>query len=114
MRLLSFALSTAGYGETTIGMSLASQLRPLGVQTHFVCSPISEKVLKRSGFPYTTIEQQMGPLARLLSDEAVSKFSPDAILLSDYYTFTGVFENRFRLEPWFIEEYNLPILPIEP
>lgn len=113
MKLLFFALSTAGYGETTIGMSLAEQLRPLGVDSHFICSPISEKVLKRTGVRYTTIDQRMGRLARLLIDEAVSDFGPHAIVLADYFTFTGVFENRFGLEPWFVEEYQLPILPID-
>jgi hypothetical protein len=113
MRLLFFALSTAGYGETVIGLSLAEQLQPLGVQSQFVISPVSEQVLRRSGFPSTTIEPRMGRLARLLIDEAVSEFRPDAIVLADYYTFSGVFEHRFGLRPWFIEEYQLPILPID-
>jgi hypothetical protein len=113
MNLLFFALSTAGYGETVIGVSLAEQLRPLGVQSHFVISPVSEQVLKRSGIRYTVIEQQMGPLARLLIDEDVSQFRPDAIVLADYYTFSGVFQHRFGLRPWFIEDYQLPILPID-
>jgi hypothetical protein len=113
MRLLFFALSTAGYGETVIGTSLADQLRPLGVESRFVISAISEPVLKRSGIPFTVIDPKMGKLARLLIDEEVASFRPDAIVLADYFTFSGVFQNRFRLEPWFIEEYQLPILPID-
>ncbi|HEU5421322.1 MAG TPA: DUF6365 family protein [Streptosporangiaceae bacterium] len=113
MRLLFFALSTAGYGETVIGLSLAGQLQPLGVQSHFIISPVSEKVMKRSGFPTTSIEPRMGRLARLLIDEAVRDFRPDAIVLADYYTYSGVFRNRFGLRPWFIDDYQLPILPID-
>ncbi|MGW1022914.1 DUF6365 family protein [Streptomyces sp. NPDC002577] len=113
MRLLFFALSTAGYGETVIGTSLAQQLRPLGVQSHFVISAISEPVLKRSGIPHTLIDQKMGPLARLIVDDLVETYRPDAIVLADYFTFSGVFQNRYRLQPWFIEEYGLPILPID-
>lgn len=113
MRLLFFALSTAGYGETVIGMSLARQLQPLGVESHFIISPVSAQVLARSGIRHTVIDQRMGPFARLLIDEDVSQFRPDAIVLADYYTFTGVFEKRFGLRPWFIEEYQLPILPID-
>jgi hypothetical protein len=113
MRLLFFALSTAGYGESIIGLSLADQLQSAGVQSHFVISPVSETVLKRSGFEYTLIEPKMGPLARILIDDVVETFRPDAIVLSDYFTFTGVFQNRFKLAPWFIEEYGLPILPID-
>jgi len=113
MNLMFFALSTAGYGETVIGLSLARQLEPLGVRSHFVISPVSEQVLRRSGIPFTTIEPRMGRLVRLLLDEEVSQFKPDAIVLSDYYTFTGVFRERFGLESWFIEEYGVPILPID-
>ncbi|QMU73251.1 DUF6365 family protein [Streptacidiphilus sp. P02-A3a] len=113
MKLLFFALSTAGYGETVIGTSLADQLRPLGVQSHFVISEISAPVLKRSGIPHTVLDPRMRGLARLLLDELVAEFRPDAIVLADYFTFTGVFQNRYGLEPWFIEEYQLPILPID-
>jgi hypothetical protein len=113
MKLLFFALSTAGYGETVIGMSLARQLQPLGVESRWVISPVSEQVVKRSGLRYTLIEQNMGRLVRLLIDEDVREFQPDAIVLADYYTFSGVFHNRFGLHPWFIEEYQVPILPID-
>jgi hypothetical protein len=113
MNLMFFALSTAGYGETVIGLSLARQLEPLGVRSHFVISPVSEQVLARSGIPFTTIEPRMGRLVRLLLDEEVSQFKPDAIVLSDYYTYTGVFRERFGLHAWFIEEYGVPILPID-
>ena len=113
MNLMFFALSTAGYGETVIGLSLARQLEPLGVRSHFVISPVSEQVLRRSGIPFTTIEPRMGRLVRLLLDEEVAQFKPDAIVLSDYYTYTGVFRERFGLDSWFIEEYGVPILPID-
>ena len=113
MNLMFFALSTAGYGETVIGLSLARQLEPLGVRSHFVISPVSEQVLKRSGVPFTTIEPRMGRLVRLLVDEDVRQFKPDAIVLADYYTYTGVFRERFGLDSWFIEEYGVPILPID-
>jgi len=113
MNLMFFALSTAGYGETVIGLSLARQLEPLGVRSHFVISPVSEQVLKRTGIPFTTIEPRMGRLVRLLVDEDVRQFRPDAIVLADYYTYTGVFRERFGLDSWFIEEYGVPILPID-
>ena len=113
MNLMFFALSTAGYGETVIGLSLARQLEPLGVRSHFVISPVSEQVLRRSGVPFTTIEPRMGRLVRLLVDEDVRQFKPDAIVLADYYTYTGVFRERFGLDSWFIEEYGVPILPID-
>lgn len=113
MKLLHFALSTLGYGETLIGMSLADQLKAAGVESHFVISPISERVLKRSGHSYTVIDESMGRLARLIVDDEVARFRPDALVLSDYFTFCGVFDRYFGLEPWFVEEYGLPIMPVD-
>lgn len=113
MRLLFMAMSSAGYGETLIGMSLARQLRRAGVQSHFVIDTTSETLLRGSEFPYTVLDASMGALARLLVDEAVDGFRPDAIVLSDYFTFYGVFAKRFRLDAWFVEDYGLPILPID-
>ncbi|MGH3416223.1 MAG: DUF6365 family protein [Actinocrinis sp.] len=113
VRLLFMAMSSAGFGETLIGMSLARQLRRAGVQSHFVIDGTSETLLRGSEFTYTVLDASMGPLARLLVDEVVDGFRPDAIVLSDYFTFHGVFSKRFRLDAWFVESYGLPILPID-
>jgi hypothetical protein len=113
VRLLHFAMSTLGYGETLIGLALADQLVDAGVESHFVITPISETVVRRSGHPYTVIDAPMGGLARLIVDDLVREFRPDALVLSDYWTFVGIFERQFGIDSWFIEEYELPILPID-
>lgn len=113
MKLLFFAMSSAGYGETLIGMSLARQLRPAGIETYFICEPMSEKLLRGSGFPYLVLDRSMGGFARLLVDDTVASFRPDAIVLSDYFTYCGVFPKRYGLDPWFIDRYRLPIIPID-
>lgn len=113
MRLLFMAMSSAGYGETLIGMSLARQLARAGVQSHFVIDTASEKLLRGGPLPYTVLDASMGRFARLLVDERVSEFQPDAIVLSDYFTYGGVFAKRFGLDPWFVEQYGLPIMPID-
>ncbi len=113
MRLLFFAMSSAGYGETLIGMSLARQLKPAGIECFFVIEPMSEKLLHGSGFPYVVLDRSMGRFATLIVDDAVATFRPDAIVLSDYFTYCGVFPKRYGLDPWFIDKYGLPIMPID-
>jgi len=113
MRLLHLALSTLGYGETLIGVSLADQLRAADVESHFVVTERGRGVLASSGHGHTVIDPAMGRLARLIVDDVVADFAPDALVLDDYFTFCGVLEDHFGLDPWFVEEYGRPILPID-
>jgi hypothetical protein len=113
MKLLFLALSQRGYGETVIGMSLARQLAPLGVRSHFVVEASAEHLLRHSGFAYSVISEEMGPLAGLVIDDIVSTVEPDALVLSDYVIYTRTMRSAFRLDPWFIDRYDLPIVPID-
>lgn len=117
MRLLFSAVCSTGFGETLIGVSLADQLRKVGVTSHFIIEPHALRTLvrdrKHPGHEYTVLEPQMGPLARLLVDEAIATFRPDAIVLADYLTHCRTFTRRYRLDPWFIESHGLPVIPID-
>jgi hypothetical protein len=113
MKLLFLALCQRGYGETLTGMSLARQLSALGVESHFVVEASAEHLLRRSGLDYSVISEAMGPLAGLVIDGIVSAVRPDAIVLSDYVIYTEVMRTQFRLDPWLIDRYDLPILPID-
>jgi Family of unknown function (DUF6365) len=113
VKLLFLALSQRGYGETVIGLSLARQLAPLGVQSHFVVESAAEQVVARGGFPYSVLDVAAGPLARLVLDEVVANVRPDAIVLADYLIYFRTMYTEFRLNPWFIDRYRLPIIPID-
>jgi hypothetical protein len=113
MRLLFLALSQRGYGETVVGMSLARQLRPLGVQCHFVVEAKAEPVLCHAGFGYTVLSESMGPLAGQVLDDVVAEFKPDALVLADYLIFSRAMRTVFMLDPWYIDRYRLPVLPID-
>lgn len=113
MKLLFLAMSQRGYGETVIGMSLAQRLSAIGVQSHFVVEAAAEHLLRRSDFAYSVISESMGPLVRLVIDGIVSEVEPDALVLSDYVIYTRVMRNHFRLDPWFIDRYGLPVLPLD-
>jgi hypothetical protein len=62
---------------------------------------------------YTVVDPAMGRLARLIIDDVVDQLDPDALVLDDYFTFCGVLQDRFGLDPWFVDEYSLPVFPID-
>ncbi len=113
MKALFFAMAMGSFGETLIGESLARQVASRGVESQFVIEPISEKLLADSGFVYHVLHPEMGPLAQSAVDGIVGEFGPDVLVLSDYFLFSEVFKYRFGLDPWFIDRYRLPILPID-
>jgi len=113
MRLLFLALSQHGYGETVIGMSLARQLLPLGVESRFVVEATAEPVVSHGGFGYTVLSESMGPLAGRVLDDVVAEFKPDALVLADYLIFSRAMRTIFLLDPWYIDRYRLPVLPID-
>jgi len=117
MGLLFSAVCPTGFGETLIGVALADQLRRLGVTSHFIIEPHALKLLARStkdpGHEYTVLEPQMGSLAKLLVDDAIATFRPDAIVLADYLTHCRTFTRTYHLDPWFIESHGVPVIPID-
>jgi len=113
MKVLVLAMSSAGYGETLIGLTLARDLAGMGMPVRFVIDTMSVSLLRAAQFPYVALDAQMGPLAALLVDQEVANFRPDVIVLSDYFTYCGVFAKRFGLDPWFIDRYGVPIVPID-
>jgi hypothetical protein len=117
MRLLFSAVCPTGFGETLIGVSLADQLRKLGVTSHFIIQPHALRMLVRSrndpGHQYTVLEPEMGSLAKLLVDDAIATFRPDAIVLADYLTHCRTFSRTYHLDPWFIESRGVPVIPID-
>jgi hypothetical protein len=106
-------MASGGCGETLIGLTLARQLREYGVESQFVIESRSEMLFADGGFRATTLEPKMGALAMLLVDEVVRNFRPDCIILADYLTYCGAFKTRYGMERWFIDRYELPILPID-
>lgn len=116
MKALFFAMCPSGAGETLIGLSLADQIRPLGVTSHFIIEPHARDLLdhgRRTRYAHTVLEPEMGPYARLMVDDIVRRFSPDLIVLADYFTHVGPMRRRYGMDPWFIDSYQLPVVPID-
>ena len=100
-------------GQLLLGCSLAAGLRRIGVQSHFIASDGAEQILRGYGFPHMLISPQMGMLAKILIDDFVRTVRPDAIMLAEYLNYTHVMSAHFRLDPWFIESYGVPVIPID-
>ncbi|MBL8175732.1 MAG: hypothetical protein JNK48_13745 [Bryobacterales bacterium] len=113
MNILFLALSSAGYGETIIGLSLARSLRDQGHKAHFIIDCISSGLFSGGEFPHTVLEPQMGPMITLVMDSVIAEFKPEVIVLADYFTYCGVFSKRYKVDPWFIEQYGIPIVPVD-
>jgi len=52
-------------------------------------------------------------LAKILIDDVVRTVRPAAIVLAEYLNYTHVMAAHFRLKPWFIESYGVPVIPID-
>jgi Family of unknown function (DUF6365) len=113
IKLLFISPSPRSSGQLLLGCSLAAELRGIGVQSHFVASDGAEQTLRGYGFPHTLISPQMGMFVKLLIDDAVRTVRPAAIVLAEYLNYTHEMSARFHLNPWFIESYGVPVIPID-
>jgi Family of unknown function (DUF6365) len=113
VRLLHIALSTAAVGETYIGLALAGQLAEAGVQSHFVTATNGAALVGQHGYPGTVLDRVTGADARAVLDRVVAEVRPDAAVLVDYITYVRAMRRRLHLDPWMVEDYGLPVLPVD-
>ena len=52
-------------------------------------------------------------LVKILIDDVVKTVRPAAIVLAEYLNYTHVMSAHFHLNPWFIESYGVPVIPID-
>ena len=112
-RVLFLALTPHGFGETLIGLALADQIASDDLTCRFIVEPAARTLLQDSRHEFDVIEPDMGVLCWLVIDDVVRSFRPDIIVLSDYFTYTAVLRWRYRTDPWRIENYGVPIVPID-
>lgn len=113
MKALFLAASSEAWGETLIGLSLARKARYAGVESRFVIDPHTQLLLADSGFAYEVLDPGNAEAAERLIDAAVRDFAPDAIVLSDYFMYVRLADIREGFDPWFIDRYKRPIVPID-
>ncbi|WP_405816052.1 DUF6365 family protein [Streptomyces sp. NBC_01390] len=113
MRLLNFALSTAAYGDTLIGLSFTDQIRQPGIEQHFVVSEAAVPLVSSRGYDYTVLKAHGTRSAEKQIDDCIRRFRPDAMVLADYLNYWGTLIRQYDTDPWFIDRYGLPLLPID-
>ncbi|MFG3106925.1 DUF6365 family protein [Streptomyces tendae] len=106
MRLLNFALSTAAYGDTLIGLSFTDQIRRPGIEQHFVISEAAVPLVRSRGYDYTVLEPPGTRPAQEQIDACIRRFRPDAVVLADYLNYWGTLIRQYDTDPWFIESYG--------
>jgi hypothetical protein len=117
MRLLYISLTTSQAGEVMIALNFAKQFAGDDVQHYFVVPPNLAPKIEEHGYPHTVLNPEIGAGARGLLDDVVKQVKPDLIIVADYFTHMVFFdyhlEGEHGLDPWFIMDYGIPVLPID-
>ncbi|MGC5010648.1 DUF6365 family protein [Streptosporangium sp. DT93] len=117
MRLLYISLTSSESGEVMIALNFARQLAGEDVRHHFVVPPNLAAKVAENGHPYTVLDPAVGAGARGLFDDVINQVRPDLIIVADYFTHMVFFdyhlEGEHGLDPWFIMDYGIPVLPID-
>lgn len=112
MKHIIIALSPKGFGETILGLRLASELVERGDCCHFITHESSVPLFTDPRFDYITINDRTLPLLGLLLQAQVKKIKPDSIILSDYFT-TALSLERGRINPDIFRELECLTVAID-
>jgi hypothetical protein len=109
---LMLSLGQKGFGETILGLRLASELRATGEQVFLLAHNSNLKLLEQFGTQRSIISSAGGPLLQLYISSCLESFEASSIILSDYFT-TTLFFDRFGLNPQMLSSFGLPIIAID-
>lgn len=114
MRLLFLATVINEHHEVTLGVDLAEQARAGGVLSHFVVHPYNEEQVRAAGLPYTLVAPGDGAGLPDVVRALVGEWEPDAVVLSDYLGHWLSLTYSFEVDPWFVLDLGVPVLPLDP
>ncbi|MER7013285.1 DUF6365 family protein [Saccharopolyspora sp. NPDC000359] len=112
-RLLVVAPVEREHHETAIGVALAGQLRSAGIESHFVVDRYNEAQVRAAGLPCTLIDSTLGGSVREVIAEVARQVRPTAVVLSDYVAHWLTFSYGYGIDPWFVEDLGVPVIPID-
>ena len=113
MQLLFIAPVAKTYHETTLGLDLADQLSEAGFTSHFLVDPYNSEQVRGRGYAHTPVAPGQGDVQRTV-DSLVRSVRPAAIVLCDYLAYWMTMAKGHRTDPWFIDRYDLPVIPVDP
>lgn len=109
---LFVALSTKGFGETTLGLQIARDLYARGHQAAFLVHESSRPLLASTPFECMTVSEQVGPLLPMYLTEMVDHLAPTSIVLSDFFT-TDLWLGHHGLDRDVLTRFGLPLVAID-
>jgi hypothetical protein len=112
MKHLFLALSTKGFGETTLGLRVAQELQHAGDDCVFLVHSSAVGLLSRTPFPHMKTADHTLGLLKVMLMTLLDRHQPTSIILSDYFTTALAFE-RAELDPAYLIETGLPLGAID-
>ncbi|MDA3624728.1 DUF6365 family protein [Saccharopolyspora sp. WRP15-2] len=113
VRLLVIAPVEREHHETAIGVALAVQLRAAGIESHFVVDRFNESQVRAAGLPHTLIDSSLGQAVQDRIAEVARHVRPTAVVLSDYFAHWLTFRYGYGIDPWFVADLGVPVIPID-
>jgi hypothetical protein len=109
---LFLALSRKGWGETSLGLEVARQLRAVGDTVCFLAHSGSILALAGAGFQVQEVPEHLEPLLGMVLEECLADGDFDAIVLCDYAT-TDYTLRRGGLNARCVLDYGLPVIALD-
>jgi hypothetical protein len=109
---LFIALSRKGWGETSLGVEVARQVREAGGEVAFMAHSGGIPALAGTGFAVQEIPDHMVPLFEMLLDARLAEQRFDSMILCDYMT-TNYTLSQSGADPTRLLGYDLPIIALD-
>ncbi len=109
---LFLALAKAGWGETILGLRIASELHAAGDVVHFMAHSSVGSLLHDVPFSVHEVPDHIGPLTKLYIEELLSSQAISSLILSDFCT-TDLFFRLMGMSGEFLCDYGVPVIAMD-
>jgi hypothetical protein len=109
---LFLTLSRKGWGETSLGLQVARQVRSAGDEVSFLAHSGSMAALSGAGFDVEEVPDHLGPLVELVIGEKIRNDAITSLVLCDFVT-TNYMLDRCGVEPKRLLSFGLPIVALD-
>lgn len=111
--VLMLALARAGFGETTLGLRVADDLRRAGQPVHFLVHPAVRRVFEGGVGQVEVLGDERGDSLDLRLGALVRRHRPRAIVLADLLMALTELRRRYA-GPRVLSRFDLPIVALDP
>jgi hypothetical protein len=93
-------------------LALAHGLRSSATAQHFIVGRGVSGALEHTGYRSTLVDPAVDQHVRRVIEEAEREFRPQAIVLVDDLAFDDVTRNELALQPQFVHDFGVPVVPL--